>query len=502
MNPAALQAAVLAWKQAKALHGAARLAEAEPFYRKALMILPRTADLLADYARLAEQVGDWSAAEKTWARFGAADPTRPFQNHRGLALLQLDRTAEALDALEAHHRRWPNDAPSLANLAVCQIRLGREEDAIATLRHAVSVAPADSHAWESLATVLINNARFAEAETVLEQARARFPDNADLRYMQMEHRLRRFDYAGGFDMFDARWGTRFIGEEVRLPTDRLWQGEPFEGTLLVRAEQGIGDELLYSSLLGDLLARHPDVVVDCDARLLPLFARSFPSIRFIPRDTPEDDPRRGGFARQCIAGDLCRLLRRSADDFPKRPGWLQADRERRDALRSEFRERFGPRFRVGIAWRSRHPVNGPGKSLTLEQLLPLLSVPGVQFFNLQYGDVADELDAFEGRTGIHIHRCDSVDPTRDLDGLAAQIDTLDLVVSTSNSTVHLSGALGVPTWILLHRDQGVPWYWGYEGERVPWYPNTRLFRCPSRGAWTPVIQEAAALLASRARTGA
>lgn len=501
MNPAALKAAVSAWQQAKALHAAGQLRASEPYYRKALQILPATADLLADYGRLAEQLGDWNAAEKIWHRFSVAAPTRPALNHRGLALIQLDRFDDALAVLQAHQQRYPDDLDSLVNVAVCLSRLGRDQDAIRLLRNASARQPDHELVQESLATLLINAGEPAEAENVLRDAIARFPGNNDLRYMLMEHRLKTGDFAGGFDLFDARWGTRFVGQAVALPRDRLWDGEPFEGKLLVRAEQGIGDELLYSNLFGDLLARHADTVFDCDRRLLPLFARSFPQATFIPRDTPEDDPARAGYARQCVAGDLCRWLRRSIDDFPRRSGWLKADAARRDALLSDYRSRYGSLLRVGISWRSRHPANGPAKSLTLEQLKPLLALPGIRFFALQYGDTAGEIRRFAEAHGIDLHVEPAVDPTDDLDGLAAQIDAMDVVVSTSNSTVHLAGALGVPTWVMLQRDQGLSWYWGYEGERVPWYPNTRLLRCPARGDWQPVINEAASRLAARARTG-
>jgi len=502
MNPEQIKAAALAWQSARALHQAGKLREAEPLYRKALQVMPRSADLLHDYGRLAEQLGDWRAAENIWRTAQQCAPERSFGDRLGLALLQQQKFDDALAVLEAHHRKFPDDAGSLANLAYCYTRFGREDAAIRTLRHAVRVQPKLAIAHESLVTLLINSCQREAAGAALADALHALPDNNELRYMEMEHRLKSFDYAGGFDRFGARWHTRFVDGTVQgklqLPTDRLWDGQPFEGKLLVRAEQGVGDELLYSSLLADLQQRHADSVVDCDARLLPLFARSLPGLTFVPRDAPEDDPRRAGYARQCLMGDLPRMFRRGIADFPTRAGWLRADPARREALARDYAQRFGWKLRVGISWRSANPSTGDAKSLTLDRLLPLLQVPGVQFFSLQYGDTAAEIDDFNARSGIGIYRDPGVDATQDLEGLAAQIGALDLVISTSNTTVHLAGALGGPVWVLLHRDKGLPWYWGYEGETVPWYPNTRLLRCRQRGEWEPVIAEATARLARTA----
>ncbi len=502
MNPDQVKAAVLAWQSARTLHQAGKFREAEPLYRKALQAMPRNVDLLNDYGRLAEQLNDWRAAENIWRATQQLAPERAFGDRLGLALLQQQRPADALPVLESHRTQKPDDAASLANLAYCLNQLGREDDAINVLQDAVRIRPTLGIANESLITLLINAGRREEAGAALANALRVLPNDPEFRYMDMEHRLKSFDFAGGFDRCDARWITRFVesairGGKLQLPRERLWDGQPFAGRLLVRAEQGVGDELIYSSLLADLAKQHANTVIDCDARLIPLFARSYPSLQFIPRETPEGDPRRGAYDRQCLMGDLPKFFRRCATDFPTPAGWLQPDITRRDALQQEYISRFGKKLRIGISWRSANPANGDAKSLQLDQLLPLLTTPGTQFISLQYGETSAEIDAFAARSGIHIYRDANIDATQDLDGLAAQICALDLVISTSNSTVHLAGALGAPTWVLLHRDRGLPWYWGYEGESVPWYPRTTLLRCPRRGHWAPIVAEAATRLAQR-----
>lgn len=502
MKPEAIKAAALAWERGRALAKAGKYREAEPHFRAALKVMPNSADLLTEYARLAERLEDWKAAANIWMAIGKVAPQREVADHVGLALLQLGRNAEALPWLEQFAARNPDGADSAVNLAVAYTRLDRDDDAIAVLQQAVTRRPQLRHAWESLITLQINAADRAGAEASLQRAVPLFPDADEIRYLLMDHRLKGREYGAGFDLFDVRWKTRFFGGSMQLPGARRWQGEPFDGTLLVRAEQGVGDELVYSSNFPDLARRQAACVVECDPRLLPLFARSLPGMTFVSRGLSDADPAKPAWDRDIMAGDLCRFFRRDSADFPAQAGWLTADAGRAATLAGDYAQRFGRALRVGLSWRSKHPAYGSAKSVQLTDLLPLLRVPGVVFFDIQYGDTQAEREALASAHSITLHREPSVDPLQDLDGLAAQLTALDLVISTSNSTVHLAGALGRPTQVLLHRDLGLPWYWAYEGNRVPWYPATELLRCPRRGDWQTVIIAAADALQRRAGAAA
>ena len=121
---------------------------------------------------------------------------------------------------------------------------------------------------------------------------------------------------------------------------------------------------------------------------------------------------------------------------------------------------------------------------------PLLRQPGHVWVNLQYGDVGTEIAQLAERHGIAVHRDPEIDPTQNLDGLAAQIAALDAVVSSSNSTVHLAGALGRPCHVLLPAGRGRMWYWPREGETSPWYASIRLLRQQTAGDWSAVVTRA------------
>ena len=144
---------------------------------------------------------------------------------------------------------------------------------------------------------------------------------------------------------------------------------------------------------------------------------------------------------------------------------------------------------------------GKQKSMALRELAPLAGIPGLRFIDLQYGDTAEERTRFEEETGTAIIDDEDVDQMADLDAFAAQVAAMDLVISVSNTTVHLAGALGVPAWVMLNT---VPLpFWLLEGEDSPWYPSARLFRQSQAGEWADVIGrigEALADLAGRRKT--
>ncbi len=155
----------------------------------------------------------------------------------------------------------------------------------------------------------------------------------------------------------------------------------------------------------------------------------------------------------------------------------------------KWHERFaelGNGLKVGISWRGgRKPGVRRSRSTTLDQWIPVLRTPGVQFINLQYGECRQELATCPEQHGISIHDWDDADPVADLDDFAAQIAALDLVISIDNATVHMSGALGVPVWTLLPFAADYRWMTGTDTS--PWYPSMTLFRQPEPRDWKTVF---------------
>jgi hypothetical protein len=144
---------------------------------------------------------------------------------------------------------------------------------------------------------------------------------------------------------------------------------------------------------------------------------------------------------------------------------------------------------IGVSWLSRNEDIGAGKSMALSDLEPLFDAPSVRWVDLQYGDTRAERAALAARKPPGLVHRDDIDLFQDLDGLAALICSCDLVVTVSNTTAHLAGALGVPTLVLVSHGARKLWYWGEGTDRTPWYPSIGILRQDAAGSWATAVSE-------------
>jgi tetratricopeptide (TPR) repeat protein len=289
------------------------------------------------------------------------------------------------------------------------------------------------------------------------------------------------DLKTGFAAYGSRFASGLPWVRARPFGQPAWQGDRLDGGLLVWGEQGIGEEIMFASQLSWAAARAGACVVEVEHRLVPLFARSFPQARVVARTEPPD-PACAAAAAQAALGDLPGLCLDAEGELAPRRAYMQADAAKVAAARQRMAG-LGEGARIGIAWRSSgaNVALGAEKSAILEAWSPLLTQPGVQFVNLQYGEVGGELAGLD----VPVWHDEAVDQMADLDGFAAQIAGLDLLVTISTAAAHLAGALGVESWVLLPH---VPdWRWQMGRDDTLWYPRSRVFRQPAPGDWEGLI---------------
>jgi hypothetical protein len=193
-----------------------------------------------------------------------------------------------------------------------------------------------------------------------------------------------------------------------------------------------------------------------------------------------------GIDYQVAAGSLGRWWRLDEASFPKRSSFLVADPVKTDTLRQRYRDGSESRI-IGISWHSANKDIGDEKSMQIMDLAPLARMSGICLVDLQYGDSDMDRAQFEAETGVSVIRDKEIDSLKDLDGFAAQVAAMDLIVSISNTTVHVAGALGVPAWVLL--PNAPMWRWMIDRDDTPWYPLVRLFRQNKRGDWPGVMEK-------------
>jgi hypothetical protein len=285
-------------------------------------------------------------------------------------------------------------------------------------------------------------------------------------------------YKQGWDIYEMRHKTlrSLLKFNMTLP---LWDGQGSTKRLLVFGEQGIGDQVMYGGVLPELRAYPQEKVVALERRLLALFKRSMPEMEFVDIEQLNDAE---GFEEQIAIGSLPRLFRPDRDSFARvKSPYLVADAERAQGLR-EMVQRPGKRV-CGVSWSSRREEIGQGKSIDLAQMLVPLAGAGMHFVNLQYGDTQQEREALMREHGIELQNVAEVDNFADIDGLAALIQACDLVITTSNTTVHLAGALGKETKLLVPGGRSRLWYWGQDQSRSIWYPTVRIYGQEKIGDW-------------------
>ena len=274
---------------------------------------------------------------------------------------------------------------------------------------------------------------------------------------------------------------------MRAYSQPLWTGEKLSsGSLLIWGEQGIGDQIMFAGLIPDVVGTGNRCILDCDARLKPLFARSFPDIEVVSSRTSANDPGLNPevhITAHIPCGSLPGLFRSNLPAFAAVTSpYLVADSSERERFRANYAD--GRRL-AGVAWYTNNSKTGHIRSIDLAMFAPLLARPDIRWISLQYGDHEWlQSQATTAGTPLLIDR--GVNQFSNIDLFAAQIAAMDLVVSIDNSTAHLAGALGVPTWVLL--PFASDWRWMRNREDSPWYPTLRLFRQSSPGDWPSLIQ--------------
>jgi hypothetical protein len=267
----------------------------------------------------------------------------------------------------------------------------------------------------------------------------------------------------------------------------LWTGDQLAGQrLLLWSDQGLGDQILTAGLLPEATAAAARIVFACETRLAPLMARSFPGLRVVAiTDIHRGTVDLSDVDAHASISEIGAVLRPHLDAFPNRDRYLTADPARVATLRARYRALPGEGPVVGISWRSANDAAGADKSIDLAAWSPLLAV-GARFVSLQYGDL--------GALPANVFVDRAIDPMADVDAFAAQVAAMDMIVSVSNTTVHMAGALGVPTLCLTPRVEGRPWYWFSGRDTSPWYPSVCHVWQTRRGLWDDVLRRAAELL--------
>jgi len=453
-----------------ARHRQGRVAEAEALYRQ----------ILADHPDLAEA-----------------------HNALGIALKQMDRNAEALPCFRRALEAKPDYAAAQSNLGAAYQDLGNMADAIACYRAAMALDEESASAWHNLGSALLITGEMDEAAAMFERAVALRPDfagaqnnrgvackalgraaeaagafvraveadpaNPMQRYNLAHALLLTGDFERGWVEHEARFDAGIA--QLRHATHPRWMsGDPAGKTILVWAEQGLGDTIQFSRYLPLLAQRGARVLLEVPQALVRL-CRSLDGVRVFARGEPLPF-----YDAQIPLMSLPHQFGTTLSDIPATLPYLRAEQD----LVADWGRRLGPaeRPRIGLVWAgSPTHKDDVNRSIAPQRLVPLLARSGVEWLSLQYGHEV---------TRLPLGTTDLAAGLRDFADTAAVICHLDLVIAVDTAVLHLAAALGRPAWGLL--PFAPDWRWLLDRDDSPWYPGLRLFRQDHRGDWDGVVQ--------------
>jgi tetratricopeptide (TPR) repeat protein len=502
-----------------------KLADALERHDRALAVNPNLAEACFNRGNVLQALGKFEDAVTSYRQALSLRPGMPeAHGNMGNALRAQDRIESAVDCYERALALNPQYAEAHYNLgnlrqaqhllddaAACYRRalalnpdlpeahynLGvtrqAQDDLVAAafcFDRAIELRPAYAEAHYNRACVLQQQGRIDEAMPSFQRAVSLKPDYSQARFGLALAQIQAGDSLNGWRNYEARWQSIDHETPMRHYSAPQWTGDLVQDGLLLWGEQGIGDEIQFAGLLPDAIRTGNRITLECDPRLEPLLARSFPSIQVVARPSvpqlgskAEHDSSQQDFGAHLPTGSLPALFRQREATFAgKTSPYLKADAAATESFRTRY---FDGRLLVGLAWQTNNRNTGRNRSIPLQTLTPLFELPGIRWISLQYGDF-DQLEeqAMAASAPLHIDR--SVDQFSDVDRFAAQVSAMDRVVTIDNSTAHLAGALGLQVSLML--PFAADWRWLKDRADTPWYHATRLFRQSQRCDWTPVIQ--------------
>lgn len=447
---------------------------------------------------LRQRGDDLAGAEASFRAALAREPGNAMAlNNLSLALRRAGREAEAGDCIERALAAAPRHPDVLNNAGLSRQRAGHAEEAAGLFERAVAARPGFARALVNWGNAFQDLGKLDDASQRYAEALRASPGLPEARYGAAQVALREHRFGEAWTDYEARFetsppmATRLALPQPRLTADALARAR----RVAVWLEQGLGDQVLYSTLLCELERRGIAAVVEVDARLMEAYRRSFPRMEFTSRGADANAFDACDF--QVPLGSLGGLFRSSIESFSSQPrALLSPDAERV----AQVRQRLGPGRWIGISWRSFQPAERAAvaerKSIPLD-LFASLARSGARLLDLQYGDVSGERAAFEARYPGTLARLEGFDAFNDLETMLAAISACERVVSASNATAHLAGAVGTPTWLpCLRALQPFPYWVPGPGGRCLWYPSVEIVTDAAWTRWEPAFEALAARLAA------
>ncbi|MGB3496175.1 MAG: tetratricopeptide repeat protein [Elainellaceae cyanobacterium] len=494
---------------ANALRDSGQLREAIAQYQEMLQRDPTFVDVYNNLGNLLQNIQKYEQAIACYQAGLQHRSTPSLLNNLAAAYQSLGRNEEAIAHYQQAIALRPNYADAYYNLGNALRAMDQHQEAIAAYGKAIDLNPQASENYNNLGLVLHDVRHMPQALVCFERAIALRSDYPDAILNRGLSRLIMGELEQGFADYEQRW--RVKGRDFKPPREfdvPLWNGDELpESTILLHAEQGLGDTLQFVRYVSLASERVGQVVLECQPPLVKLL-RSVPGVDAV---IAKGD-RLPKFEAHAPLMSLPHLLDTTLTTIPATVPYVNPVGSRPDKVSQELEksedvvssnglqsliEQGGDRLKVGIVWAgSPTHLNDRHRSCSIEWFKPLGEIPGVQLYSLQKGDREADLQPDQNTDHETSHETSPIlnlaPELHDFTDTAGAIARLDLVITVDTSVAHLAGALGKPVWVLL--GFASDWRWLLEREDSPWYPTARLFRQTQLDNWADVFAQVKAAL--------
>lgn len=371
------------------------------------------------------------------------------------------------------------DTQVLINLGLAYIYQLELEKAIKTLKDAIKINPNLTNAYTNigLAYKYMNNYEMSE---VYYKKSINLHDNDEVRIPLGQVQLSQLKFEEGwknFIFYTFKLKKNFFSKST-IP---LWNPNLGYGNILIWGQYGLGEQILFSSIIPDLINKFRKITFTVDKRLVEIISRTYPQIHIIEKT---NDIELSAFDYHLPITSLGLYFRKSINDFKNHRKLLKIENQKKLIRKN---------LRCAISWKSTNPEFGILKSLNFNSLIAIskmLKSMNIEIYNIQYTDESEDIDRIKSEHNIDIISPQNFNVLNDIDSLAEFINDCDFVISISNTNAHLSAAINKKTYLLLPKGAGTIWYWENELEgKNLWYPSISKIQQKQSGDWEYVINQ-------------
>ncbi len=355
------------------------------------------------------------------------------------------------------------------------------DKAINYYEQALSINPNNAYIYNNLSKIYFDLNNHKEAKKNSFKAMEMKRDDGDIKKTLSFIYLKDHDFDKGWNYFEGRLDLDdFVkkNDYVQKLNNKIYRlniVKNKKNKFLIVREQGVGDEILYSSMYEDVLEDLENTMIECDPRLLNLFRRSFPKYRnsFVELgNITNNETKFKEIDYVLYAGSLGRYYRKNINNFHNK-SFIKIDEINFENIKNKL-SIYQKQFKIGISWKSFNNRYAIDKSLNLKDFENLFNLSDCDILNLQYGDVKDEIYKFNKNSKNKLLTVKDIDLYNDFDSIASLLKSLDIFITISNSTAHLAGSLGVKTILIKPENYALFHYWNQKTDKTPWYNSIKL----------------------------